>query len=79
MDIKLEIFAGAVADAINDAIEYIYLDTEDVINTVALKALYEIQNVIQDEAIESDFDVVEKIVSIFEKHNIDAGSRHDFG
>lgn len=79
MDIKLEIFAGAVADAINDAIEYIYLDTDDVINSIALKALYEIQNVIQDEAIESDFDVVEKIVGIFEKHNIDAGSRHDFG
>ncbi len=79
MDIKLEIFAGAVADAINDAIEYIYLDTDDVINSIALKALYEIQNVIQDEAIESDFDVVEKIVGIFEKHNIDAGARHDFG
>ncbi len=79
MDIKLEIFAGAVADAINDAIEYIYLDTDDVINSIALKALYEIQSVIQDETIEEDFDVVEKIVGIFEKYNIDAGFRHDFG
>lgn len=79
MDIKLEIFAGAVADAINDAIEYIYLDTDDVINLIALKALHEIQTVIQNEDIEDDFDVVEKIVDIFEKYNIDAGGRHDFG
>lgn len=79
MDIKLEIFAEAVADAINDAIEYIYLDTDDVINSIALKALHEIQTVIQNEDIEDDFDVVEKIVDIFEKYNIDAGGRHDFG
>lgn len=28
--------------------------------------------------IEDDFDVVEKIVCIFEKYNIDAGGRHNF-
>ncbi len=27
---------------------------------------------------ENDFDVVEEIVFIFEKYNIDAGGRHDF-
>lgn len=37
MDIKLEIFAGVVADAVNDAIRYIHIDTDDVINSVALK------------------------------------------
>lgn len=79
MDIKLEIFAGVVADAVNDAIRYIHIDTDDVINSVALKALCEIQGIIQDETVEDDFDVVEKIVAVFEKYNIDAGFRHDFG
>ena len=30
------------------------------------------------EKIKNDFDVVEEIVCIFEKYNIDAGGRHDF-
>ena len=78
MDIKLDIFAGAVSDAINSAIRYIHIDTDDVINSVALTALNEIQRVIQNTEIEDDFDVVEEIVCIFEKYNINAGGRHDF-
>ncbi len=78
MDIKLDIFAGAVSDAINSAIRYIHIDTDDVINSVALTALNEIQCVIQNTEIEDDFDVVEEIVCIFEKYNMNAGGRHDF-
>ena len=78
MDIKLDIFAGIVSDAINSAIRYIHIDTDDVINSVALTALNEIQYVIQNTEIEDDFDVVEEIVRIFEKYNINAGGRHDF-
>ena len=78
MDIKLEIFAGAVADSINSAIEYIHINTDDVINSIALTALNEIRGVIQNPKIENDFDVVEKFVCIFEKYHIDAGFRHNF-
>lgn len=78
MDIKLDIFAGAVSDAINSAIRYIHIDTDDVINSVALTALNEIKCVIQNAEIEDGFDVVEEIVCIFEKYNINAGGRHDF-
>ncbi len=78
MDIKLDIFAGAVSDAINSAIRYIHIDMDDVINSVALTALNEIQHVIQNTEIEDDFDVVEEIVCIFEKYNMNAGGRHDF-
>jgi len=78
MDIKLDIFAGAVSDAINSAIRYIHIDTENVINSVALTALNEIKCVIQNTQIKDDFDVVEKIVRIFEKYNINAGGRHNF-
>ncbi len=79
MDIKLEIFAGAVADAINSAIQYIYIDTDDAVNSIALTALNDIQYIIKNDDIEDDFDVVEEIVRVFEKYNIDAGNRHDFG
>ena len=78
MDIKLEIFAGAAADAVKNAIGYISIDTNDVINTIALDVLNEIVDVIRNDEIEEDFDVVEKIVGIFEKNNISAGGRHDF-
>lgn len=78
MEIKLEIFAGAVSDAINSAIRYLDIDISDVVNSVALSALDEIRNIVQNEEIEDDFYVVEEIVRIFEKYNIDAGFRHDF-
>ena len=78
MDIKLEIFAGAVSEAIHQAIEYIYIDTDDI-HSVALVVLGEIKRIIQDETIEDDFYVVEEIVKVFEKYHIDAGFRHDFG
>ena len=67
MDIKLEIFAGAVSDAINSAIRYIRIDVDNAINSIALEALNEIRDVIQNEKIEDDFEVVEEIVEIFEK------------
>lgn len=78
MDIKLDIFAGAIADAINSSIRYIHIDMDDVINSIALTALNKIKCVIQNMDIEDDFDVVEEIVCIFEKYNINAGERHDF-
>ena len=73
MDIKLELFAGAVSDAINSAIRYIHIDTDDAITSVGLAALNEIKYIIQNEDIEDDFFVVEEIVQV-----LDAGSRHDF-
>ena len=78
MSIKLDIFAGVVSDTIKSVIQSIHIDTDDVINSVALTALNEIQCVIQNTDIEDDFDVVEEIVRIFEKYNINAGGRHDF-
>ena len=52
-------------------------DYHTVIQTQALKALYEIQQTIQDETLE-DFYVVEKIVCVLEKYGMNTGGRHDF-
>ena len=78
MDIKLELFSWAISDAIHSAIEYIHMDTNDVINSVALTALQEIQMILKNEEIEDDFDVVEQIVLVFEKYYLGTGFRHDF-
>ena len=79
MNIKLEIFAGAVTDAINSTIKYADIDADKIVDTVAINALREIQAAVQNDNIEEDFDLVEEIVCIFEKYNINAGNRHDFG
>ena len=48
------------------------------INGERLTALSEIRCVIQNDTL-SDFETVERIICIFEKYNINAGVRHDFG
>ena len=78
MDLKLEVFSYAIADAINSAIQRIHVDTTDI-HSVAFSVLNEIKVILADENIEEDFDVVEEIVRVFEKYNISTGGRHDFG
>ncbi len=78
MDMKLEIFASVVSDAVKNAIEYIDINTDEVVNSSALVVLEEIKSVIVDEKIEDDFDMVEQIVKVLERYNIDTGFRHDF-
>lgn len=77
----------------NDKIELMKAEIEDVLtkhlrdvslndDTIATKALKEIQAVVKSGNIvdgnKNDFEIVEKIVSIFEKYEIDAGGCHDF-
>ncbi len=78
MDVKLDIFAGAISDAINNTIRYIHIDADEIVNSVALIVLEEIAQVIRNTEIIDDFYVVEKIVCIFEKYNIKIGVSHDF-
>ena len=83
---EYELLANAAAEAIrerikmyaeSDGLNKFNIDVNEIVDSTAIKALSEIQNVIQNDKI-SDFDAIEKIVNIFEKYNISAGSRHDF-
>lgn len=78
MNIKLELFAGAISDAINSHIKHLNINADEIVNSTALKALNEISLVIQNPEIENDFDVVDEIIHILDKYNIDTGFRHDF-
>lgn len=77
MNLKLELIAKITADYINSRLQMLDFNAEEMADTAATLALSEIQQVIQDEQI-SDFDAIEKIVVVFEKYNISAGTRHDF-
>ena len=77
MKLKLELIAKVTADYINSRLQMLDFNAEEMADTAATLALSEIQQVIQDEQI-SDFDAIEKIVVVFEKYNISAGTRHDF-
>ena len=77
MQIKLELLKGAIFDSITEKLPYMEIDVDKIADTTAIKALTEIKEIIHNEEKE-DFEVVEEIVSVFEKYNIDIGGRHDF-
>lgn len=78
MHIKLELLKNEITDLILNNIDNIEIDADNIADSKAISALSEIQCVIQNDDI-SDFGIVEEIIKIFEKYNISAGSRHDFG
>ena len=77
MNIKTELLKSYIAEFVKSEIEDFEIDASQIADTTAIQMLSKIQTVIKNESY-SDFDVVEKIVCIFEKYNIDSGSRHDF-
>ena len=77
MNIKTELLKDHISDFVQSRIEDFEIDASQIADTTATQMLSEIQTVIKNESY-SDFDVVEKIVCIFEKYSIDSGSRHDF-
>ena len=78
MNIKLELLKSEISGLIANRLDSLNIDADKIVDTTAVKALSEIRDVIQSDAL-SDFDAVERIVLIFEKYNISAGVRHDFG
>ncbi len=77
MNIKLELLKRNIRDYIDSNLHDFEIDASEIADTTAINMLSEIQNIIRNETY-SDFDVVEKIVCVFEKYRIDTGSRHDF-
>lgn len=78
MNIKLELLKSKIYEFITSSICELNIDVDMIANTVAINAISEIREVIQNSEL-SDFEVVERIVCIFEKYHISAGTRHDFG
>lgn len=77
MNIKLELLKSHISDFINYNLEDFEINAEEIADTLAINMLCEIQRIIKDDRY-SDFEAIEEIVCLFEKHKIDAGVRHDF-
>ncbi len=77
MKIKVELLKTHISDFINSRIEDFEIDADDIANTVAIKILAEIQEIIKNDSY-SDFELIEEIVCVFEKYKIDFGNCHNF-
>ena len=77
MKIKVDLLKSHIADYINNQIDNFEIDADEITNTVAIKMLSEIQDILKNDDY-SDFEIVEEIVCVFEKHKINFGNRHDF-
>lgn len=77
MNIKFELIANEICEAVIKSIEKIDIDINSITQTTAISALAEIQECIKNNEI-SDFEVIEKIILIFDKYHISSGARHDF-
>ena len=82
MDLKFELFAGAISEAITDKLYMLdsmgELNAKKIADTKATKMLAEIQKVLENDELD-DFYMIDEIVSIFHKNNISTGGCHDFG
>ena len=78
MSVSLDLLVDGLADFIKEELTFKKFNAKKIVNTKAVCILQEIQDVLGCES-KSDFEVVEEIVCIFEKHNISAKGRHDFG
>ncbi|MBQ8836874.1 MAG: hypothetical protein IJ002_05130 [Clostridia bacterium] len=77
MNIKLELLKDHITYFINSRLDDFDIDANEIADSVAISILTEIQKVIKDSE-NTDFDVVEAIVTLFEAQGIDCGGRHDF-
>ena len=81
MDIKFELFASAISDAIQEKLYYMdttgKIDANKIVDTKATKMILEIQKVLENEELD-DFYMVDEIVRIFHKNKISTGGCHDF-
>ena len=79
MDEKIELISSEIESIVQKYIADTILQSD----SLCAKALKEIQDVLKNGNIadgnKNDFEMIEDIVCIFEKHHINSGGCHDFG
>ncbi|MEE0944409.1 MAG: hypothetical protein UIM24_03035 [Clostridia bacterium] len=76
MDIKNEMFANVMVEAIKTKMEWAEIDFSKEIESKSADILSQIKNVLHNET--DDFMIVDRIVDIFIKNGIDTGTCQDF-
>ena len=77
MRIKTDLLKVFIADFVNNYIEAFDIDADKIADSVAIKMLAEIQDILATEGY-SDFEIVEEIIEVFRKYKVDFGGCHDF-
>ncbi len=77
MDIKLELLSGAICDAVKENMNTLNIDASQIVDSKAIKILGEVKDVLHNENLD-DFEMIDEIINIFCKYNIDIGGCHDF-
>ena len=77
MNFEKELIANELAYVIRKHMEEINPDIIDRIKNRESEIISQIQKILANREL-NDFEVVEEIVVLFEKHNLSGGSRHDF-
>ena len=75
MNIKLELLKDSIHDIIDNRLADVVINANEIADTTAIKALSEIRNILASNL--DDFAIVEQIVCVFEKYNLNAGGCHD--
>lgn len=77
MTIKTELIKSYIADVVCSQLMDFEIDENKIADTKAIEILGEIQEILKNGE-EDDFLIVEEIVSLFIRHNLDTGGCHDF-
>lgn len=77
MDIKYELLANTISGVVRRRIEEAFDELEEWSEATAMVMLTDIREIINDKSL-SDSDIVEKIVAVYEKNNVDCRVHHVF-
>lgn len=75
MNIKLELLKNEISELVINSLSELNLNAYKIADTTAISALSEIHKILKMH--KSDFEIVEEIVCVFEKYNLDYGECHD--
>jgi len=78
MSVTNELIAHIIAEQFTDLLERKKFELPEQAETIGLCIISEVQQILMDEKLD-DFEAIEEIVCLFEKHNLNTGFRHDFG
>ncbi len=76
MNVKVELLKEYITDFINQNIHNFEIDADKIADSTAVKIIEQIVCVLKNETYD-DTDIVEEIVTIFEKYGIDTGACHN--
>ncbi|MBQ4556369.1 MAG: hypothetical protein IJA60_01810 [Clostridia bacterium] len=78
MNIKLELLKEEISYYVTSHLDELNIDVDEIVDSAAVLILAQIKEILQNDEY-TDFDIVEKIVELFEQNGIDCGGCHDFG